>query len=208
MCWISWKNYHLYVGHILLDHNNDFKKGCCRQFLLTWFWCNPGTRWMYLWQYFILENTGISRLLCHQNCKSNKVSFKSQIQMLFPSLFSDNFPKLVLCCSSSSGLTRRQSSASSPGRPCHPSHPCSLSHQLQHEPGEPRHTHNLYLDDYQVTASLTHLWSVLCSSNITIKRWLPHSPTWSRWQNLFVRQQSQQPLDKQSEAIRMYNHKI
>ena len=49
----------------------------------------------------------------------------------------------VLCCSSPSGLTRRQSSAASPGRPCHPSHPCSLSHQLQHESGEPRHTQPL-----------------------------------------------------------------
>ena len=66
------------------------------------------------------------------------------------------------------------------------------------------HTHNLYLDNYQVTASLTHLWSVLCSANITIKRWLPLWPTWSRWRSLFVRQQSQQPLDRQSKSILMY----
>ena len=45
-------------------------------------WCNPfcqdpSTLWKALWQYFILGNIsywktlGTSRLLCHQNCKSN-----------------------------------------------------------------------------------------------------------------------------------------
>ena len=45
-------------------------------------------------------------------------------------------------CSTSSGLsrsqpTRRRPPSADPARPCLPSHPCSLSHQLQHESGEP-----------------------------------------------------------------------
>ena len=34
-------------------------------------------------------------------------------------------------------------------------------------------------------------------------RWLPHWPTWWRWQSPFVRQQSRQPLDKQGGAIQL-----
>ena len=96
-----------------------------------------------------------------------------------------------LCCSISSWFRRREpppaTCSAHPGRPAHPR---CLPHQLQHEPGKP----------FYFTPRLLKL--KLKSDEISFKpsRWRLRWPTWWRWRSLFVRQQLQRPLGKQSET--------